>query len=71
MQSKSENAIVKATYGGKTRKWRLSGSNFSSLVDAVRNEFGIESADLHLKYKDSGKQLTGKYFYFLFRWRLC
>jgi hypothetical protein len=55
MQSKFENAIVKATYGGKIRKWKLGGSNFTGLVDTLRNEFGIQSTDLRLKYKDFGK----------------
>jgi hypothetical protein len=56
MEGKFGNAVVKATYGGQIRKWKLDGgSTFADLVNEVRSEFGVDLASLQLKYKDSGK----------------
>jgi hypothetical protein len=55
MEGKFGSTVVKATLGGQTRKWRLNGGvKHADLVNSVRKEFGIGSAGLRLKYKDSG-----------------
>lgn len=57
MEGKFGSIIVKASYGARTRKWKQNLLSILELVSTIRREFGIESGELRLTYKDSGKHI--------------